>query len=377
MGFADHYPLAAFEAGHAAGQTGRDGGRTHMDEVFFPAVKTHLLRLRQEGRLGTAAGLAGRDVWAATDWNEMVVSGRFSRWLVHFLTSHVFYGSHVSAERGSVFDPESRDPDTAPAERIRRAWAGLCAMLDAGTTDHAFRLEGQQDGKTGDRCQLEFADWKPVLMRWNGGGFEPAQDMGAIPLASIEIDCPSGEIILTDAMTAGGDVFREAIDIGDRRYTVASLNSDQGCINHTTIVAAEYGFGTVSTDNTMVVVHRQGDRLLVSERYADEDLRLDDEDGDVTVAGWDKVGTFCCDRWIVEVIDREVAVDIMTRHGVQDASAALDAWIAEEDDEVVVLRVAPGRYRIDFGPAFSERFDRVAAGVPSGPQPWLLMERIG
>lgn len=377
MGFADHYPLAAFEAGYRAGQVVRDGDREHMDEVFFPAVKTHLLQLRQEGRLGTAAGLAGRDVWAATDWNELVVSGRFSRWLVFFLTGHAFHGSHVSAERGSVFDPGSRDADIAPEERIRRAWQNLCALLDTGTTDHAFRLESQQDGKTGDRCQLEFVDWKPTLMRWTGRGFEPAQDMGAIPLASIEIDCPSGELILTDAMTAGDDVFREAIDLGDRRYTVASLNSDQGSINYSTIVAAEYGFGAVSTDNTMVVVHRQGDRLLVSERHADEDLRLDDEEGDVTVSGWDKVGTFCCDRWMVEIIDRQVAVDIMTRHGTQDASAALDAWIAEEDDEVVVLKVTPGRYRIRFGPAFSERFDRAEAGIPSGPQPWLIMERIG
>jgi hypothetical protein len=365
-----------FEAGYRAGQTGRDGDREHMDEVFFPAVKTHLLRLRQEGRLGTATGLAGRDVWAATDWNEMVVSGRFSRWLVHFLTNHAFHGSHVAAESGSVFDPGSRDPDIASEERVRRAWQNLCTLLDTGTTDHAFRLEGQQDGKTGDRCQLEFVDWKPVLTRWTGSGFEPAQDMGAIPLASVEIDCPSGELILTDAMTAGDDVFREAIDIGDRRYTVASLNSDQGSINYSTIVAAEYGFGAVSTDNTTVVVHRQGNRLVVSERWADEDLRLEDEDGDVTVAGWDKVGTFSCDRWMVEVMDRQVAADILTRNGMTDASAALDAWIAEEGDEVVTMKVTPGRYRIHFGPAFSERMDRAAAGIPSGPSPWLLMERI-
>jgi len=377
MGFADHYPLAIFEAGYRAGQAGRDGASEHMEEIFLPAVKTHLLRLRQEGRLGTAAGLAGRDVWAATDWNEMVVSGRFSRWLASFLTSHAFHGSHGDAERGSVFDPGSREPDVAPEERIRRAWERLCALLDAGTTDHAFRLETQQDGITGDRCLLEFVDWKPALMRWTGSGFEPAQDMGAIPLATIEIDCPSGELILTDAMTAGDDVFREAIDLGDRRHTVASLNSDQGCVNYSTIVAAEYGFGAVATDNTMVAVHRQGDRLVVSERHADEDLRLDDEDGDVTVAGWDKVGTFCCDRWMVEIIDRQVAVDIMTRHGTQDASAALDAWIADEDDEVVVVKMTPGRYRISFGPGFSQRFDRSAAGIPNGPEPWLLMERIG
>jgi hypothetical protein len=227
MGFQDHYPLDAFVEGYRAGQ---DGAKAHMEATFYPAVRAHLLQLRGEGRLGIATGLAGRDVWPATDWNEMVVSGTFSRWLVDFISSMAFHGSHVDAERGSVFDPASRSPDITDEERIERAWRGLCALMDTGTTDHRFRLETQQDAITGDRCQLAFEDWQAKLLRWNGKAFEPAQDMGAIPLAEIEIDCPSGEIILTDAITLADGAFHDAVDLGDRRYTVASVNSDQGSV---------------------------------------------------------------------------------------------------------------------------------------------------
>lgn len=376
MAFADHYPQDVFENGVRTSRIGRDESKAYQKDFFFPAVEAHLLELRAQGRLGVTGGVAGRDVWSATGWNQLVVEGTFAGWLTSYLTSMLFHTASVEAESASVFDPEYHDPDVTPERLVRRAWLNLCEQMDAGTTNHRFRLEAQQDANTGDQCQLSFTDWKATLMVWNGHDMEPAQDMGAIPLATIEFDCPSGELILTDAMTAGDDVFRTAVDLGDRRYTTASLNSSQGCINYSTIVAREYGFGVVVTDNTSVVVHRQGDRIMVSERWADEELRLEDADGDVTVRGWDKVGTFCCDRVTVEIIDRQVALDIMSGHGIADAAAALDAWIAAQDEEVVVMKVTPGRYRVHFGPGFSQRFDRFEADIPSGPEPWLVMEPV-
>lgn len=376
MAFADHYPLSSFKDGYRASQAGRDQVKSHQEGVFEPAVKAHLLELRTAGRLGTAAGVAGRDVWSADRWNQLVVEGTFGPWLTDYLTGLLFHGAHVNAEKASVFDPEYGDPEVTPDRLIERAWTNLCSKLDQGTTDHRWRLDAHEDVKTGDRCVLSFDDWKATLTRWTGSGFEPAQDVGAIPLASIEIDCPSGELILTQGMTAGDDAFRKAVDLGDRRYTVASLNSDQGCINYSTIVANEYGFAAIATDNTSVVVHRQGDRLVVSERWADEELRLADADGDVTMKGWDKVGTFSCDRWMVEIVDRQVAADILDRHGVPDPAGAMAAWIDEEGDDIVVIKVNPGRYRVRFGPGFSQRLDRKEAGIPSGPEPWLVMEPV-
>ena len=376
MAFAKHYTRAEFAAGLGIAPDDRDAQKVHVEEVFLAAFKTHLLELRAEGRLGTTGGVAGRDVWQATEWNDLVVTGRFSRWIAGFVGERLCHWAMVTAT--------PRDDRPVTPEKVDSIWTSLCAVLDEGTTGFRmdldmfdWRLDTIHDLASGDRCTLVFKDWKAQLMRRINKGVEPAQDIGAIPLAEIEIDCPTGELILADAITASDGAFHDAVDIGARAVTVASVNSTQGAINCSRILAEESGFAQVVTGNTAVAVHRDGDRVLVSERWPDEDLQLEDADGDVTVAGWSKVGAFCCDRWSVVVVDRQVAVAHLEKAGVAMPADVLDAWIADEEDEVVVMKVTPGRYRIHFGPDFSKRFDRMETGVPSGPEPWLLMDRIG
>ncbi|MFZ3482161.1 hypothetical protein [Sphingomonas sp. 3-13AW] len=374
MGFADHYPLAAFEAGYRASILGGPEVATHQEAVFFPAVEAHLLQLRGEGRLGMASGLAGRDVWSATAWNEMIAVGTFSPWLTSFLTEMALHGSHYNAEHGSLLSPENREAAISPHKRVEAAWKDLCTLMDTGTTENRFRLETLEDGLTGERCQLAFDNWHAKLLRWNGSAFEQAQDADAIPLATVEIDCPSGELVLCDAITVCDGAFHDIVDLGDRRYTTASLNSAQGALNYTTAVAADYGFAEIATSNTSVSVHQRGDCLLVSEMFSHDCL-----EGTVAQAPdnrWVQRGGFTCDRWMTTIVDRQVAVALLTRSGVADAASSLDAWIGDEMDEVVTLSVTPGRYRVHFGPTFSERFDRFSAGVPEGPEPWLFMERV-
>jgi len=137
-----------------------------------------------------------------------------------------------------------------------------------------------------------------------------------------------------------------------------------------------FGFTEMITDNTSVSVHRQGDRMLVCESHADEEMRITDANGDVVVAGWERSGGFSCDRHMAIVADRGVVERTLELGGLADADRAVSEWIDEMGGQCVEVRVRPGRYRVRFGPDFTKRFDRMAAGIPNGPEVWFVIDPV-
>src|SRR5690606_11061016 len=117
-------------------------------------------------------------------------------------------------------------------EATDAAYNALVAAIEAGdTSDFGFRIDYIQDSKTGDSLKLQLTGWNATLLkRGEVYRFYPAGSVTDIPLQSIEIDLPTGELLLSDWIRVPG--FREATDLGydDRSL---DINSEQGAVNTT------------------------------------------------------------------------------------------------------------------------------------------------
>lgn len=422
MAFSDHYPLAAFaaiadaswwrshdferpkdpqtidRAARSRAETLDNADRKRVEDhrrtVLEPAIRAHLDGLRAAGTLKPTGGLAGRRVWQASAWNAYVAGApddHETAWLMELFATGVFTHTFVR------MDPMRRDAERMPGEHaapspelIEAAWRRICTDMDVGTSRDSHMGWGMeaQDAATGDRCEMAFVDWTGVLMRRNERhDLEPAQDVGALPLSKVEIDVPTGRLLLTDTLRVEG--FSEGSDFADgESFSRFSLNSAKGRLARTEAHAERHGFAYCQTTNTCVPVFRH------------------DATGDIAVVhagregmkGWTKVGDVSCDVWRLTMIDRSTAIRVMTDGGNAGAEAELDRYLALADQpdvwtgegdwskvaqshheqcysrNVLRLDVAPGRWTFHSGPDFHKRARMSDFGLPRGAKPWAVLQ---
>lgn len=365
-------------------------------EVFLHAVTAHLLELRDAGALAPTGGLRGRDVWQASAWNAFVAGepdDHHTRWLFG-LISNALTHYFVRMDDGR-FEKKKTMPlghhEGPSVDKATIAWEAICASMDSG--DSGERWNGWpiecQDQKTGDRCELRFDGWTATLMRQTPSyDFEPAGDVGPLPLAAASFDVPSGELLLTDFLRVEG--MNESTDFGDDEHGEdLSLSSELGRVNRTNRHAADHDMGFCQTTNTCVSVWRNptsGVLAVVPRWGGDEE---DEVDGASPVKGWDRVGDFSCDVWRVTAIDLTVARR-HTKEGALDAYLALRgtkldvkglnvATANQKSHEhcyannVVSVTVQPGRWTIHCGDDFHKRLPRSRYGLPKGVKPWCVL----
>lgn len=421
MAFADHYTLDAFASiadaswwrssdldgggGRTAGtpeqrktaseMDGRDRARLdkHKDEVFNVAVRAHLDGLRDAGALAPTGGLAGRDVWQATAWNDYLTGkpdDHHTKWLVDAIGQGVFTRTFVRMDDTRHSTDREPGVHVPPApDRVEAAWRTICEALDGGTSGDqhmGWGLEAQ-DCETGDRCTLVFEGWKATLMRRNARhDLEPAEDVGEIPLSAAPIPVPTGKLLLTDYLRVEG--IKEAIEFDDREYREMSLNSTKGQAARTFAHATEHGMGYCQTENTY---------LNVFASDADGSLAFMPSRQE-TMKGWSKAGSISCDVWRITILDRSTAIALAAKGGNAEAEAEVDRYLAlasapdvwsgegewadhaqAHHDQcysrnVVRLDVTPGTWTLHCGPDFHKRVDRKALGLPRGAKPWAVLK---
>lgn len=369
--------LEAYKVAQAADKEARDALTAHEDEVFKPAMLKWLETLRAQGRLNIITGLVGRSAHLPKAWNAFV-AGTADEYqidnLLYALKTFLVWslitmdqGRHTRRkEEGHI-----KGSVTPPTEAmIDAAYAKLVHDVEQGNTDHSVRFDDIQDGKTGDRLKIELVGWHATLMRMTPDyHYEPAFDADIIGLQSVEIDLPTGELLISDWIRVPG--FKEATDLG---YDDPSLciNNTQGAVNTTKAHATRHNFARVQTTNTYVGVHQDEEgRLMVAERW-------DDRSEDNAVAdGMKAIGEFSCDVWSVIAIDKQTLTDLMAKGGCDTAQETLQEYLegkGDYSDNIVQLNVKPGRYRLHFGPKFAKIANRAELGIPEGPEPWFVLE---
>lgn len=374
MAFADHLDLDTFVA---FGTMGPGFTRDAFQrERIDPIVIAHLVDLRDAGSLAVIDGTENRDIRFADAWNAFL-AGTEILWqnlLWNGLGDFVL----VHAIKGNI-DGESEGAD--PVRTMADAYALVCRLMDAGdlvgTTFHPAvkpkpHFDDLRCGKTGDRCRLVVEGWQPRLERFDRtaqGYWVPLEAVAAPVVQTIEIDLPTGVLLMSDYLRMPGvhaELERRIDDaIGDDRYSdTYSVNSERGHIATTRLIAEVAHVLEVSTTNTMVAVHQSEDRLVV----------IDDHDATSmkpTIAGMIRTGDVCCDRWTVLLADRQDVVALM---GTDEA--ALDTWLASDEADAIIVNVTPGRWRVSFGEALRNVQTANDLGIDTPATAWFSMQRI-
>lgn len=358
----------------------------HIQDEFGPACLRWLEHLRSESRLNRIGGIEGRDIRFVDCWNAFV-GDNADEFQIAFLMGYLHRAlrravmmadkTRFSRRRESGYVPGSGR--IATEAEIEAGYRILLNGIENGNTDYFnFCIDDLYDSMNGDRAKVEFVDWNASLWIKDMETFEyqTAQSVAPIEMQSIEIDVPSGDLLLSDWIRI--PEFKQATDLAavdglDQRKL--DMCCDQGAINRAKAHAELHGFAHVQTTNTYVGVHQGPDgRLMIAERWDDRD------EDEATAEGMEDVGDFSCDLWWVTIIDKKILQELIGKGGAKDPNATLYAYLTSDDcdaQNTVRLKVTPGRYRVHFGPRFHERADRGALRIPEGPEPWCVMERIG
>lgn len=377
MAFADHLDLDTFVAlGSMDSGLTRDAFERDRIE---PAVIAHLSDLRDEGSLCVIDGAENRDIRFVDAWNAFLAGTEilWQRVLWNGLADFVL----VYAIKGTIAGEEE---GADKASTMSDAYELLCSRMDegrlVGTTFHPAitpkpHFDDLRCGRTGVRCRLVVEGWQPRLERFDReakaqGFWLPLEPAAAPVVETLEIDLPTGVLLMSDYLRMPGlhAELESRIDasIGDERYSETySVNSERGSVATTRLIAEVADVLQVCTTNTMVAVHQSDDRLVV----------IDDHDGtgmDPTISGMTKTGDVCCDRWSVLLADRGTVIALMGGD-----EAGLDAWMASDDADAIVVNVTPGRWRVSFGEALQNVQTANDLGIDTPATTWFSMQRVG
>ena len=381
MAFADRLDRSTFARYASMGPSfDRDAFESATVE---PIVLAHFDEAVAAGLVKPVVGIANRDIRLPNAWNARIAGTSYEwasvlQWQLARLVLHWAIHAHVRGGGDGV------DPETA----IDEAYTSLCAAMDSGDLvgprSHPLlppnpAFDELQDSATGDRCRMSAKGWVPTIERFNRQRtcrddlWVVLADVEADTLHSIEIDVPTGVLVLADCLP---ERIHKAIQsnaeavIGDEIWGDShSVGNARGRVALAELTARTSNVAEICTTNTSVAPFVDGDRIVVVNDFASGD-----SDDDAAVEGARRAGRFCCDRWTVLAADRSTLLGLMGRRG--DPEKALSKWLSEQGDEVVVLDVTPGRWRVTFGEPLREDGGAEAAGIRSNADVWFAMERI-
>jgi hypothetical protein len=219
-----------------------------------------------------------------------------------------------------------------------KATVDLEACMDSGTSDLLWAGE-DKDFVSGEDISFVLSDWNLVVGRrirdWRnrpaGSVLEPIEDLEPVRLHQVEIDVPSGRLLIAEWFHVDG--FTDLVDEGDPWRGGSHAENESDAERY----VSTHGFVSVSTARRCLTVFRKGDTLGIGHH---------DEDGDhPKPKGCRRVASFMVDLRKVTMSDRSVLVDVLRKVHPDDDVEAMVANI-ERDRDMVSLKVAPGRYRI-------------------------------
>jgi hypothetical protein len=383
MKFADRYPLERFlELSKLNG----DAQQKHIDEHAIPAAMMHLRDVRADGLMSLVEGSNGRRIEIVDAWNAFVTYGdptnRVLSWSMGFAFSLGLITARMASKGGS---------DAITPQGATEAYHGICEAFDRGnmryeTRGARFRFGSAYDRVSGLECELVVAGWKASIVAFDMTTMKTVvlKDAPLLPLRHLEIDVPTGELLMADWFRI--DAFTKAVDErldahleandadADGEEINYSIASDVGAMNLAEAYLKSCGIVQIATDNTTVMIDaaEDGRSLVGSESWFPGKRTKHDE----APKGHVRAGRICCDRHTVMIGERTRVLELLAEGGDADPAATLDAYLADHA-YVAVLKVEPGRWRIDFGPKFHKRANRRRLGIPAGTSPWFSMQRIG
>lgn len=333
-------------------------------EAVESALADHLVALVADGTVRRYDALPNRRMNLIHDWNGMfdadpetsrraarTVAGRFAH---HLVIIHLAYLG---------YDMKGRGADRGP---------GLDAAIgkiDAGEARWVHIGNCEQDFVSGEQFDYEIVDWNLVIGRRGNvrEGLEPVDDVSPATLHQVEIDLPSGRVLLADWLSTGdmSDGFTELVDEGNQWRGGSEKENESDAERY----ARDYGFVSVASARRCLSVLTDGSSVTVG-HY--------DEDGDHPLPEGFRIvrGLLVIDLRKMSVADRSSLVSLYSCIHDGDEAEALVSRI-EKDRDTVTVDLAPGRYRVvSSGRGYIE--DLLEDGHPlkvPGYEPVMILEK--
>lgn len=302
-------------------------------EAMTSHLADHLEALAADGRIVAHTTLPNRRMNLLTSWNVMCgaapptwrtrrdetmeVAGRLQRAMLD--TPLMLLAFDIAEGR---VDEEGR---AAAMRRFRD-------RLDAGTLSMFEMSTREQDFVSGDSLDVELRSWALKFGRrveW-GRDMEPAEDAAPTVPQILEMDAPTGEILVRDWFQDEG--FTNLVDEGNP-WRGGSRDEDE---REAERYARDHGFMSVRASERSLGVFTKGNRVTIGHHDEDEYPRGPE--------GHRKCGELTIELRRISVIDRGVLEAMLTRlHGEAEGRAVADRLA--KDRRTVRLRMMPGRYR--------------------------------
>lgn len=327
----------------------------------------HLLALADAGTVRRYDLLPNRRLNLVHSWNRMFdpdpatrsdgaleVARRVSYAMVFAPLAHQSFDL-----RGKAKDADSRAP----------AVESLGARIDTGNAPWYMTGGSEQDFVSGESFSYEIVDWNLVIGRHDRtSGIQPAEDMPPVALHKVEIDMPTGRILIADWLSTGdmSDGFTDLVDEGNPWRGGSEVENERDAERY----ARDHGFVSVASAHRCLSVLTDG-RCITIGRY--------DEDGDHPVPKGFRIvrGLLVIDLRKVSVVDRSSLVSLYA--GIHDTNEAEKLVSAiEKDRDTVSVDMAPGRYRV-IGSGRGYVGDLLEDGHPlkvEGYEPVMILEKV-
>lgn len=346
----------------------KDGGAIGLVEA---GIADHLDELIALGVVKPHDSLPNRRINVVSEWNGMCRTDP-EGWLTpESQRRHVagrIFSMLVWRDLHSIAWAVGRGEMDAAARE--KATIELEARMDTGTSDILWAGE-DKDFVSGEDLSFVLSDWNLVVGRrirdWRnrplGSTLERIEDLEPTRLHHVEIDVPSGRLLVAEWFHAPG--FTDLVDEGDPWRGGSYAENEADAERY----ASTHGFTSVSTARRCLTVFRKGDGIGIGHH---------DEDGDhPKPKGCRRVKDFMVDLRKVTVSDRSVLLDVLK--GIHpDGEVEAMVRTIEEDRGVVSMKVEPGRYRVSSsGRGYIEDLlPKASPFVSEGFQAVVTIERV-
>lgn len=214
------------------------------------------------------------------------------------------------------------------------AYRDLVSKIDSGT----FADRDLKD----DFCNCNYCD-KPLKLfakNWhietqvsNEQGWEDHKDCEFNNLQEVEIDCPSGYLLVADWYR-----MEDFSKIVDTVADVESLGKEISIISAVSSLARELDYIYLPTGNEIYGVYKKENQLLFGYKKSNDLLNR-----------YIEVGFVNPERWSVSIIDRLSLLDALETRLGYSAEGFLDEHIWENEETTWnFIQVEPGRYKFSY-----------------------------
>lgn len=342
----------------------RKGDATPHEAELTVLLAEHLTELREAGVLQPHNALPNRSMHVIESWNGMWKGTAYTKPADEARDTAERFGWHL-INAGLVDLAYLQAKGMSESERAQ-AFYDLTMRMDAGDVSYWRIGNLEEDYASGERLAYEMRAWNLVVGRRPERGvrhLEPVEDVGPKTLHHVDIEVPTGELLVADWFRADG--FTDLVDEGNPWRGVSCAENEADAERY----VRDHGFVSVKSAMRSLTILRNRDRIAIGSH--------DEEVAHALPVGYRRVKDMLIDLRKVSIVDRSKLVETLSRMHPHDRAERLAGEVAAADG-TVRIKVAPGRYRVTSS-GYGGIGDLLEEGHPhkrNGYEPVLLLERI-